>query len=68
MPEVKHYVVTQTREVRVWANNTVGAIQVAEVVFEKGPEIFTEMGLDIGVAGAPMGGVKETSFHAELER
>lgn len=37
MPEVKSYVVEQTRRVRVTANNAVDAGDIASVAFDDGP-------------------------------
>lgn len=35
MPEVKHYIVTQEREVRVTANDPLSAIAIASVAFQQ---------------------------------
>ncbi len=36
MPEMKHFVVTQTREVEVTANSISDAVQIASAAFEHG--------------------------------
>lgn len=38
MPEIRYYRVTQTREVRVVANNPVDAVRVADVAFNDGTD------------------------------
>lgn len=38
MPEMIHYTVSETREVGVWANDSIGAAQVATKAFEEQEE------------------------------
>lgn len=38
MPEIKHYLATQTRQVRVVANNEVDAVIIAQMAFENPDE------------------------------
>ena len=49
MPEIQHFVVTQTREVRVTANNAVDAVRIAGAAFENGQNS------DYGVKNGPEG-------------
>lgn len=66
MPEIRYYVVEQTREVKVTANTLVDAVRIASEAFEKGqnsdnavknPELE-------GVWGNTTTPVKETDIHA----
>lgn len=49
MPEIRHYKVSQTREVSVSANNPVDAVRIAGAAFEHGQD--TTHGVKNGPAG-----------------
>jgi hypothetical protein len=41
VPEIRHFIVTQIREVKVWANDPVGAAEVADAAFNDRPGLST---------------------------
>lgn len=59
MPEIRQYLVTQTREVKVTAENEVKALHAATVAFENPGQ--PDEGMSQGVHGMP----KITNAHVE---
>lgn len=68
MPEIKHYVVTEHRQVKVAANTPVDAARLAAKAFEPDSQVGTSLrnkeGLD-GVWGDTNSRVRQTELHVE---
>lgn len=63
MPEIRHYTVTETREVEVTANSSLDAAQIAAQAFKFGPNATAE-----GVWGHPTSDIKQKSLLIERQR
>lgn len=65
MPEIRHYTVTETREVRVQANDIEDACRIAVLAFERSADDQVVPIVVPGVWGNRLGRVKVKSLFAE---
>jgi hypothetical protein len=74
MPEVRHYVVEQIREVKVTANSLEDAVRIATAAFKVGQNSDAGVGSSgllpelKGVWGNTTSRIRERSVHAKEER
>lgn len=72
MPEIRHYVVQQVREVKVTANSATGAALLAEAAFEHGHALGSTAiaagKAPEGVWGNTMSRVREIDLHVVERR
>lgn len=68
MPEIRHFIVTQTRSVKVDANNATDAVRLASAAFEHGQNADFGIARDKGpegIWGNTSSQIKEESLHCE---
>jgi len=69
MPAMRTYIVTQTRQIEVSANDTVGAVRIADLAFKGEPVKSTlVVELQLGIWGHSHGEPLITETHAREKR